>query len=104
MASIQPPPFFLAKPGEPPIQWELWVDMFEAYVEVLEDQECSPERYLALLKHRLGAVGLREFKNLPQMDNAGEVDVYQLAKKQLQERYGRKINVVLERYKFYSSM
>ncbi|KAJ1145129.1 hypothetical protein NDU88_011421 [Pleurodeles waltl] len=85
---------------EPPIQWELCVDMFEAYVEVLEDQEGSPERYLALLKHRLGTVGLREFKNLPQIENGGEVDVYQLAKKQLQERYGRKINEVLERYKY----
>ncbi|KAJ1098366.1 hypothetical protein NDU88_003479 [Pleurodeles waltl] len=36
------------------------------------------------------------------VDNVGDVDVYQLAKKQLQERYGRKINVVLKRYKFYS--
>ncbi|KAJ1119707.1 hypothetical protein NDU88_007892 [Pleurodeles waltl] len=71
--------------------------MLEAYVEVLGDQECSPERYLALLKRRLGAVGLREFRNLPQMDNTGEVDVYQLTKKQMQERYGREINVVLER-------
>ncbi|KAJ1178186.1 hypothetical protein NDU88_003433 [Pleurodeles waltl] len=53
----------------------------------------------------LSAIGLREFKNLPQIDNnTGEVYVYQLAKKQLQECYGRKINVVLERYKFYSRM
>ncbi|KAJ1149394.1 hypothetical protein NDU88_002204 [Pleurodeles waltl] len=89
---------------EPPIQWELWVDMFEAYVEVLEDQECPLEKYLALLKHRLGAVGLRESTNLPQIENAGGTDVYQLAKKQLQERCGRRINVVLERYKFYSRM
>ncbi|KAJ1122264.1 hypothetical protein NDU88_000760 [Pleurodeles waltl] len=51
---------------------------------------------------RLGAVGLGEFKNLPSMDNVGNVDVYQLAKKKLHERYGRKINVVLERYNFYS--
>ncbi|KAJ1119705.1 hypothetical protein NDU88_007890 [Pleurodeles waltl] len=80
-----------SEPGEPPIQWELWIDMFEAYVEVLEDQECSPERYFALLKRRLGAVGLREFRNLPQMDNTVELDVYQLAKKQMQERYGRKV-------------
>ncbi|KAJ1099544.1 hypothetical protein NDU88_004644 [Pleurodeles waltl] len=78
--------------------------MFEAYVEALEDQECSPERYLATLKHRLATVGLREFKNLPQMDNTGEVDVYQLSKKQLQEHCGRKINMVLERYKFCSRM
>ncbi|KAJ1099476.1 hypothetical protein NDU88_004577 [Pleurodeles waltl] len=78
--------------------------MFEAYVEVLEDQECSPENYLALLKHRLGAVALHEFKNRPQIENAGEVDVYQLAKNQLKEFYGRKINLVLERYKFYSRM
>ncbi|KAJ1139284.1 hypothetical protein NDU88_005659 [Pleurodeles waltl] len=102
MSNIQPPPFFLAKTGEPPIQWELWINLFEAYVEVLEDQECSPERYLAFLKHRLGAIGLREFKSLPPIDNVGDVDVYQLAKKQLHERYGRKINVLLERYKFYS--
>ncbi|KAJ1131671.1 hypothetical protein NDU88_010006 [Pleurodeles waltl] len=73
-------------------------------MEVLEDQEFSPERYLALLKHRLGVGSLPEFKNLLQVNNAGEADVYQLAKKQLQERYGRKINVVLERYKFYSRM
>ncbi|KAJ1158887.1 hypothetical protein NDU88_011560 [Pleurodeles waltl] len=102
MSSIQPPPFFLAELGEPPIQWELWIDLFEAYVDVLEDQECTPDRHLALLKHRLGAVGLREFENLPPIDNVGNVDVYQLAKKKLHERYGRKINVVLERYNFYS--
>ncbi|KAJ1135705.1 hypothetical protein NDU88_002140 [Pleurodeles waltl] len=83
------------------MQRELWVDMSEAYVEALEDQECSPERYLALLKHRLGVIGLREFKNLPQMDNTGEVDVYQLAKKQLQEHYGKEMNVVLEQCKLY---
>ncbi|KAJ1156077.1 hypothetical protein NDU88_008802 [Pleurodeles waltl] len=92
------------QPAESPIQWELWIDMFEAYVEVLEDQECYPKSYLALLKHRRGAVGLREFKNLPHVDITGEVDLYQLAKKQLQESYGRKINVVLEQYKFYSRM
>ncbi|KAJ1118438.1 hypothetical protein NDU88_006629 [Pleurodeles waltl] len=102
MSNILPPPFFLAEPGEPPIQWELWIDLFEAYVEVLEQQECPPERHLALLKHRLGAIRLREFKNLPPIENAGNINVYELAKKQLQERYGRKINVVLERYKFYS--
>lgn len=57
MASIQPPPFFfLSEPGDPPIQWELWLDMFEACVEVLEEDECSPERWLTLLKHRLGAI------------------------------------------------
>ncbi|KAJ1197828.1 hypothetical protein NDU88_001674 [Pleurodeles waltl] len=50
----------------------------------------------------LKSLGLREFKNLPPVENTGNINVYELAKKQLQERYGRKINVVLERYKFYS--
>ncbi|KAJ1084514.1 hypothetical protein NDU88_004661 [Pleurodeles waltl] len=52
--------------------------------------------------YEAGAAVAPEFKNLPPIDNVGNVDVYQLAKKQLHERYGRKINVVLERYKFYS--
>lgn len=54
MATIQPPPFFLAELGEPHIAWDLWIDMFEAYVEVLEEDECSEERKLALLKQTRG--------------------------------------------------
>ncbi|KAJ1181906.1 hypothetical protein NDU88_007105 [Pleurodeles waltl] len=66
--------------------WELWLDLFEAYVDVLEESECSPERHLSLIKHRLGVVGLREFKNLPPVENVNAEDVYKCALKQLQER------------------
>lgn len=99
---FSPQLFFLAELGEPHIAWDLWIDMFEAYVEVLEEDECSQERKLALLKHRLGAVGLREFKNLPTLENPGDLGVYQIALKQMQERFGREINVVMECFKFYS--
>ncbi|KAJ1165787.1 hypothetical protein NDU88_006204 [Pleurodeles waltl] len=66
--------------------WELRLDLFEAYVDVLEEGECSPERHLSLLKHRLGAVGLREFKNFTPVENVNADDVYKCTLKQLQER------------------
>lgn len=41
------------------------------------------------------------------LENTGDMGVYQIAVKQMQEiweenRFGRKINVVMERFKFYS--
>ncbi|KAJ1179576.1 hypothetical protein NDU88_004810 [Pleurodeles waltl] len=61
-----------------------------------------PRKILGIIEAQTWCSGLHEFKNLHQVDNTKEVDVYQLAKKQLQKRYGRKINMELERYKFYS--
>lgn len=60
------------------------------------------DRKLALLKHCLGGIGLKEFNNIPSLANTCILDAYQIASKQMSIRYGKKTNVVLERYKFYS--
>lgn len=55
-----------------------------------------------LVKTQTGAIGLREVKKLPTLENPEDADVYQVAKNQLHKRCGRKTNVALERFKFYS--
>lgn len=101
MSGIIPPPSFLSSAGEPPMDWEVWEPVFLAYV-VLEGEECEPERKLALLKHCLGGIGLKEFKTLPALSNPGNINVYEYASLQLNLRYGKKKNIVMERFIFYS--
>ncbi|KAJ1182344.1 hypothetical protein NDU88_007536 [Pleurodeles waltl] len=70
--SIAPSHSFLQSKGEPPMLWELWYPVLLAYMDVLDGDDYPPESKLALLKHMLGGLGLREFKSLPPLENSGK--------------------------------
>ena len=81
--------------------WELWHPVFLACVKVLEVEDYTTQRKLFLLRHCLGGVSQKEFMNLLPLENPGNIDVFQYVSRQLEQRYGKKVNVVMERYKFY---
>ncbi|KAJ1156982.1 hypothetical protein NDU88_009698 [Pleurodeles waltl] len=65
------------------------------------------KRKLAILKHCLGVEGRKVLKTLPLQDTQGgdsdqEEDVYENAMKTLEENYGKKVNIVVERHRFFS--
>ncbi|KAJ1101245.1 hypothetical protein NDU88_006317 [Pleurodeles waltl] len=65
------------------------------------------KRKLAILKHCLGVEGRKVLKTLPLQDTQGgdsdqEDDVFENAIKALEENYGKKVNIVVERHRFFS--
>ncbi|KAH7972495.1 hypothetical protein HPB52_012717 [Rhipicephalus sanguineus] len=64
MASTVPPPLFLSTPGDPPIPWDDWKFIFQAYTDAAGKDASKPERRKALLLNALGQPGLKIFYTL----------------------------------------
>ena len=69
-AALQPfKPNFLSTPGEPPVPWRRWINMFQDYMLVvgfpLENLSTAlEERKAALLRASLGMEGYRIYMSL----------------------------------------
>ena len=69
-AALQPfKPYFLSTPGEPPVPWQRWINMFNDYMLVVgfPTGDLSPtlhERKAALLRASLGTEGYRIYMSL----------------------------------------
>ena len=102
MASLQPPPSFLATPGSPAIPWKQWKGLFETYYLACGATRFADERKRALLLHCLGPEGQRVFHTLPAIavEGADDVDSYAAAVQRLNGHFTPAINVVSERYRF----
>ena len=104
MAShITPPSPFLPHSGQPEIEWEDWLEMFNNYLLAMDGQEFSPERKKALLLNALGKEGQHIFKYLPialRTNGQPVDDAFEEAKQRLNTHFTKESNLVLTRYKF----
>ncbi|KAJ1137876.1 hypothetical protein NDU88_004272 [Pleurodeles waltl] len=99
--------------------WEDWRESFETSLEAVEGITSETSRKLALLKHCLGIEGRKVLKTLPEATpsvttshegdgdevlEAGDIlsDVQVNAMKALEDNYGKKTIIVVERHKLFS--
>lgn len=103
-AMSQPPPF-LNEIGEPEVHWKDWINIFASYLIAIGGERFSPTRKQHVLLHNLGIHGRKIFETLPEPElseeEEEEVDVFKATLMKLETHFGDKINVVLERHKFF---
>ncbi|KAJ1131692.1 hypothetical protein NDU88_010026 [Pleurodeles waltl] len=91
--AVLPPIPFLASLGLPPVDWEQWIEGFEAYLDAIEGDIFTQKKKLSILKHSLGVEGRKILKHLPIVPVAGEgdeIDEYGAATKVLDARLKKK--------------
>lgn len=101
VSAIAPPPQCLSKTGDPPIELEEWLDIFDNYLEALDELALRPSRKRARLLNALGKEGQHIYKYLPPLEGQLELDVYEEARKKLEIRFIKERNVVMK-HKFYT--
>lgn len=105
---LSAPPSFLPTPGEPAILWKDWKKLFLTYILATGADQYGPVRKQAVLLHNLGVEGRRLYENLPELSlgvgNGEPSNVYEMTMKMLDLRFTTKVNVVLERHKFFCRM
>ena len=105
MQSITPPPLpFLQHPGDPPLEWKMWLRSFNAYLGAIDAQKFRPERKKNILYYHLGIEGQNVFDHLPEYNPTEEenLDEYQIAVAQLSSYFSKTKNLVVHRYKFFT--
>lgn len=92
------PVFFLTAPGDPPIPWQKWKELFAHYARVC-GSSLSAERKTSLLMHCLGSEGQEVFGHLPELSNSDSdsLNEYEICVKKIDLHYLPKISTVLER-------
>ncbi|KAL1436322.1 hypothetical protein MTO96_049830 [Rhipicephalus appendiculatus] len=119
---LAPPPFFLATPGQPPLPWEQWEQMFNVYLVASGAAEFTPARRKAIFLHCLGPEGQRIYQTLPpgstaaapavpsaaalavkdeDKSAAATSDEYDTALVALRHHFSTSCNVVVERHRFH---
>lgn len=119
---LAPPPFFLATPGQPPLPWDQWEQMFNVYLVASGAAEFTPARRKAILLHCLGPEGQRIYQTFaagstaaaPPVPSAAALavkdgdtsaaatsDEYDTALVALRHHFSTSCNVVVERHRFH---
>lgn len=93
--SVQPPPSFLATPGEPKYPWIHWRKIFENYIIASGASDYADGRKKAILLHCLGPEGQTIFYTLHPAD-----DTYKAAMDTLENHFMPAVNVTAERHRF----
>lgn len=103
----QPSPL-LNEIGEPEIPWGRWVGIFKSYLVAIGGGNFSNVRKQHILLHNLGIQGRKLYEDITgrQVDEEDEevdagVDAYEFTLRKLEAHFREKINVVLERHKFF---
>ena len=50
---------FISFPGDPPLKWEVWINIFNDYCSISQLENLPESRHLALLRSSLGIGGYR---------------------------------------------
>jgi len=93
-SSLPAPSVFLASPGEPAVPWKRWVENFKIYLTASGLNTVAADRKRAILFHCLGTEGQRLAQSLEQ------IDTYDNAVTALENYFGPKKSVMMERYIF----
>ncbi|KAJ1120848.1 hypothetical protein NDU88_008997 [Pleurodeles waltl] len=101
----QPPPF-LSDKGEPILPWKRWKNLFDSYLIAIGGEKFSPARKQSVLLHNLGIEGRNIYDSLETLPFGGAEgeprDIYDMSITMLAAHFESKLNVVLERHKFFA--
>ena len=91
-------PPYLASPGDAPIPWDRWIDMFEDWLLAIgfPAGEDHAARKAALLRASLGTEGYRVYSSLV----ADRRETYEAAKTHLAEHFDRRASTFYQRAQF----
>ena len=92
--NLRPPNEFLPCPGEPAVNFKIWIRSFENYLDAIDGSGFTDQRKKALLVHCLGQEGQRIFYTLPAPKD------YKSCVKTLTQHFVPTVNVIAERHKF----
>lgn len=105
-SNMSQPPQFLSEVGDPIIPWKRWKPLFDSYLLAIGGEKFSSVRKQDVLLHNLGVEGRHIYDSLDEIVmGRGEDEpenVYDMSVSMLEKHFGSKINVVLERHKFFS--
>ncbi|KAJ1140513.1 hypothetical protein NDU88_006864 [Pleurodeles waltl] len=101
--NLTPPQPFISVSGTPTLKWEEWCEYFKNYISAIDDEEeLSAEKKYKILLHCLGPGGLKVFKNInKKLRQDGQGDLYSNALEDLDNYYGPRVCVAVDRYKFF---
>lgn len=108
-AGISQPPPFLNEVREPDIPWKRWEGIFKSYLIAIGGSNFSNVRKQHILLHNLGIQGRKLYEDITgrtvdEETNEEEsgVNVYEHTLWLLEGHFKEKLNVVLERHKFFN--
>lgn len=102
------PPQFLAVPGEPEMDFEEWLELFNNFVLAVGGEQFSDVRLRAMLLNCVGCEAQRQYnalKNLPlavAVEEASQKPLFDEAVQRLRDRFVKKKSKVTQRAEFRS--